>query len=102
MEKPLAGVYINQSASSYSRAFDSLTITKQSPVGNTYTVQRSVWFNRIRQGKLESSEYHMGCWIGIYEEKTKRFRDTKKLREYTYTPGKKKLHFDNRTYLKIK
>ncbi len=101
MDKPLAGVYINQSASSYSRAFDTLTIAKQGTDGNTYTVERSVWFNRLILGKLESTEYHMDHWICIYDAKARLLRDTKKGRVYNYVPEKKKLLLNNKTYIKI-
>jgi hypothetical protein len=102
MDKPLAGVYINQSASSCSRAFDTLTIRKQPADCNTYAVDRSLWFNCLRQGKLESNEYPMSRWIGIYDEKTRLLRDIKKGRVYNYVPKKKKLLLDNKTYIKIK
>jgi len=98
----LSGTYVNQSASSYSRAFDTLLIAKQGDDGNIYSVDRNVSFNRIRHGKLQSNEYHMERWTAIYDDKKKILTGTKNGRALAYVPEKKILYLGNTVYLKIK
>jgi len=74
----LEGTYVNESAGSYSRAFDTLLITREALDGNVYAVDRSVSFNRIRHGKLQSRDYHMEHWIGIFDDRAQTLTDTKK------------------------
>ena len=97
----LEGTYINESASSYSRAFDTISIKEEGDDGNIYSIDRKVSFNRIKYGKLESKAYHMEHWIVIYDERTNILTDTKKRRVLTYFPGKKKLFLGKTAYLKI-
>lgn len=98
----LPGTYVNESASSYSRVFDTLRIAKEGDDGNLFSVERSVSFNRLIQGKLCSKEYHLEHWTGIYDEGTNLLTDTKKGRVYVYVPEKKKLFLGNTVYLKLK
>jgi hypothetical protein len=97
----LEGTYVNEPASSYSRAFDTLTIAKQGNDGNIYSVDRSVSFNRIKHGKLQAKEYHMEHWAAIYDERSNALADAKKGMPIAYIPAKKKLYLGSTAYLKI-
>jgi hypothetical protein len=97
----LPGIYVNESASRYTKAFDTLTIAKEGNGGNIYSVARSVSFNRIKHGKLQSKEYHLNHWVAVYDERTNLLTDTKKGRSIAYIRGKKKLYLGNTAYLKL-
>jgi len=98
----ISGLYINESASTYSRAFDTLEITKEDNETNIFSVERSVSFQRIRNGKFLSKEYKLENWMALYDEKTNVLTDLKKGRTIECLPEKKKLFLGNSVYLKIR
>jgi hypothetical protein len=98
----ISGQYVNESASTYSRAFDTLEITKEDNETNIFSVERRVSFQRIRNGKFFSKEYKLENWIALYDAKTNVLTDMKKGRTIECLPEKKKLFLGNSVYLKIK
>jgi hypothetical protein len=98
----IVGQYANESASAYSRAFDTLEITKEDNETNVFSVERRVSFQRIRNGKFLSKEYKLENWVALYDEKTNVLTDMKKGRMIECLPKKKKLLLGNTAYLKIK
>jgi len=98
----ITGRYVNESSGSYSRAFDTLEITKQDNETNIYSVERRVSFQRIRSGKLLSKEYKLENWVALYDAKTNVLTDMKKRRTIECIPEKKKLFLGNSVYIKIK
>jgi hypothetical protein len=98
----ISGKYINESSSSYSRAFDTLEISKEDNETNIFSVERRVSFQRIRNGKFISKEYKLENWIALYDAKTNVLTDMKKGRTIECLPKKKKLFLGNSVYLKIK
>jgi hypothetical protein len=98
----ISGQYANESASTYSRAFDTLVITKESSEENIFSVERRVSFQRMRNGKFMSKEYKLENWMALYDAKTNVLTDMKKGRTIECLPEKKKLFLGNSVYLKIK
>ena len=100
--KVIAGKYVNESSSTYSRAFDTLEITKEGTEENIFSIERRVSFQRIRNGKFLSKEYQLENWMAFYNPKTNVLTDMKKGRTIECIPEKRKLFLGNSTYLKIK
>jgi hypothetical protein len=98
----ISGQYVNESSNSYSRAFDTLEITKEDNETNVFSVERRVSFQRIRNGKFLSKEYKLEHWMALYDAKTNVLTDMKKGRAIQCLPEKKKLFLGNSVYLKIK
>jgi len=98
----ITGQYVNESASTYSHAFDTLEITKEDDETNIFSVERRVSFQRIRNGKFLSKEYKLENWTALYDAKTNVLTDMKKGKTIECLPEKKKLFLANTVYLKIK
>jgi hypothetical protein len=99
IKSSLPGTYINQSAGSYSIAFDTLVINTENE--NIFSVERRVSFIKIRHGIQQSREYHLEHWLAVYDDKTKVLTETKRGRILSYVPEKKKLYLNNSVYQKI-
>jgi hypothetical protein len=101
VKESLPGTYVNHSAGSYSSAFDTLIISKESEEGNSFLIERRVSFQKIRHGVLQSKEYHLEHWLAMYDDKTKVLTETKRGKILSYNPDKQKLYLNNSVYQKI-
>jgi hypothetical protein len=97
----LPGTYVNIAESEFSKAVDTLIICKDGLDGNTYTINRRVSFQRIKEGVLRAKEYETEQWIGIYDENDKVLHETKRGRIISYVPEKSKLYLGNAEYEKV-
>jgi hypothetical protein len=97
----LPGTYVNIAESEFSKAVDTLIISKDGLDGNTYTITRRVSFQRIKEGVLHAKEYETEQWIGIYDENDKVLHETKRGRIISYVPEKSKLYLGNSEYEKV-
>src|ERR1700734_2778543 len=77
-QRNISGQYVNESAGTYSRAFDTLAITNENNEENIYSIERRVSFQCIRNGKFISKQYKLEHWMALYDAKTNILADMKK------------------------
>lgn len=62
----LSGVYVNQSQSEYSIAFDTLVIDAVNLTDKTYSVTSRAGFQKIRNGLKQPMQYKAETWQAVW------------------------------------
>ena len=86
----LSGIYVNQAQSEYSAAYDTLIIDAASLEAKTYTVQRHVGFQRIKNGQKLPTEYKKETWQAVWDADKQVLAETeygRQIRLSADTPG---------------
>ncbi len=98
----IPGTYVNQAQSTYSVANDTLRITRDGQNPNSYRVMRSTGFQRIRDGKLQSPEYKVKSFTGIWDAQKQSLQLTQNGSILLFQPDENQLLIENSIYHKIK
>jgi hypothetical protein len=98
----LSGIYVNQAKSEYSVASDTLIITAVSLTEKTYSVERHVSFQKIRNGQKEPVEFKQEKWNATWNSDQQVLAETEYGRQIRLSPDKPGVLLKNTLYQQIR
>jgi hypothetical protein len=96
------GVYVKQSESDYSKAYDTLRISVYDETGNTYLILQHTGYQLIKDGKLQPKLYKSGKEIAVYDETTHLLQGMDSGKLLVFSPENQTLLVGSSEYKKIK
>ena len=82
----IPGVYVKQSESEFSKAFDTLRVNVYDAAGNTYLVIQRTGFQVIKDGKLQPKQYRGSKEVAVLDESTHQLQEMQSGRYLTFSP----------------
>ena len=98
----IPGVYVKQSESEFSKAYDTLRISVYDEIGNTYLVLQHTGYQLIQNGRLQPKQYKSDKEVAVYDEGTHQLQGMNSGRLLLFSPEHGTLLVGSAQYEKIK
>lgn len=101
-ESDVEGIFVNQSKSEYSLAYDTLIITQVNGVSNRFKIEDRAGYQNIRDGKLLPLEFKQQNWQATWNSDKQILSEGDLGRQIQYENQKKSILVKNTEYRRIK
>jgi hypothetical protein len=98
----LSGMYVNQSQSEYSVAADTLIIDAVSLADKTYSVERHVAYQKIRNGQKQPTQFKKENWQAVWNSDQQVLAETEYGRQIRVSPDTPGIFLKNTLFRKIR
>lgn len=95
----IPGVYVFEGSSTYSRAYDTLRIWKES--GEAYHILKKTRYHKIVKKRLQPPGIKQDVWTAAYDEAKQILVEKRQGRVITLNPDKKMLLVGSKAYRKV-
>jgi hypothetical protein len=98
----IEGIYIGQSQSEFSRAFDTIHIKAFNKEAQTFVIVHKTGYQRIDHGVLQKMHYKTDSSVGLWDEESGQLREQRHGRIYSFPLKGQELLLGSSRYQKIK